>query len=357
MYCSQCGTQVLDEAAFCHNCGSPTATALPPAVLSAQAFHPHAASRAVGRAPSWALGHLMAGESVIAAHPAGNVNYIATDRRLLRFTSRSRHDSAPYTDVSITLQRYGWGWRLFCLLVIVFGLGVAGLGVAALLDPDAPRAAAAMLFAAAVFALWIGLVGRYGYHQICVWNPEKEGIDKWRIERLRWSPRNGSLDRFAAAVSEGSEVFGGNRPELYPRPRPRPFIGDPGLKLLPVVLTSAPVIALIWLMGGSGGDLYLRASGGYKVREEALLLGIVVLPAAAGFIAGLWTNWRGTTHGALAGVCVAGGAWGYGTYRLFVEQPELGDLTTLGYLIQFLGPLAAAVIAAAAGFVGEKLRR
>jgi len=357
VYCAHCGTQIPGDAAFCHACGAPTGASLPPAVSSAQESRPYAAPRVAERVPAWVLEYLMEGESVIASRPAGNVNYVATDRRLLRFTSRSHCVSAPYTDVSLTLQRYGWGWRLFCLLVVIFGLVVAGIGVIALLDPDAPRAVVIVLFAGVALTLWMGLVGRFGYYQICVWNPENGGIDKWRIERLRWSPKNASMDRLAAAVSEGSKVFGGNRPELYPRPRPRFVAGDPGLKLLPVVLTSVPSIGIIWLIGNSGGDVWTKAGDIYDIRGDVLLLGFVVLPVAAGFAAGLLASWRGATHGALAGMLVAGGALACVMYREFVEVKELTEPTDLGFLFPYLGPFVSGALAAGAGFVGEKLRR
>jgi hypothetical protein len=35
----------------------------------------------------------------------------------------------------------------------------------------------------------------------------------------------------------------------------------------------------------------------------------------------------------------------------------MGDPTTFGFLVQFLGAFVPIVVAAAAGFVGEKLRR
>jgi hypothetical protein len=315
--------------------------------------------------PDWVRAQLLPGEAVLGKTSAGGADYFATDRRLLRFKGKSSCDTAPYGDVSITLQRYGWGWCLFKLFAIVFSLAIIALGVLMLWGPTigdtdygGPPILALVAFGAAALLIWTMINYRFRYYQMNIWRADKGTSEQWLIERPRFAIGNAALDRLAAVVEERSRSFGGAQERARSRPKPRLLVRQPGLKPLHILGVGALMVGLMWLIGvASGADLYLSVSGGYEVRGEALLLGLILFPSAGGFIAGFWTNWRGAAHGAFAGILVAGGAWAYGFYRLLVEQPEMGEFTTFGYGVVILGPFLGEGLAAAAGLLGEKLRR
>jgi hypothetical protein len=315
--------------------------------------------------PDWVRAQLLPGEAVLGKTSAGGADYFATDRRLLRFKGKSSCDAAPYGDVSITLQRYGWGWHLVKLFAVVFSLAIIALGVLMLWGPTigdtdygGPPILALVAFGAAALFIWTMINYRFRYYRMNIWRANKGTSDQWLIERPRFAIGNAALDRFAAVVKERSRSFGGAQETMRSRPKPRLLVKQPGLKPQHILAVGALVVGLMWLIGvASDADLYRSVPGGYEVREEALLLGLILFPLAGGFIVGFWTNWRGAAHGAFAGILVVGGAWAYGIYRFFVEQPELGELTTSGFVLVLLAPpFVGEGLAAAAGFLGERLR-
>ena len=359
-----------DDSAFCHRCGARIAVEQsrgdePSAGEHADRLPPPVGLRTSAAAlPGWVCAQLLPGEAVLARTSGGHADHFATDRRLLRFRRKSNCEAVPYSHLSVSLQKYGWGWQIFRLFTVVFSFAVVALGVLVLWGPTVddtdyggPTPIAIFFFVAGGLTLLAVLVYRYRYYQISVWRADRGSSERRCIERPRVAIGNAALDRFAAVLEKGSRASGSPEAEKRPRPRPRLWADQPGLKWSRALGASAPVIGLMWLLGTqSGGDLYQRTHGGYGVGEEALLLGFVLLPLAAGFIAGVWTNWRGTTHGALAGLCVAGGAWAYGITRLIVERPATGEFTAFGFGVVFLGPVLAIVCSAAAGFLGERVR-
>jgi hypothetical protein len=232
VYCSQCGTQLPDEAAFCHSCGARIA------VAESRADEPIPGQRVeqsplpgLGMAsvavPGWVRAQLLDGESVLAKASGSFADYYATDRRLLRFTGKSNCEATRYSDVSITLRRHGWGWHLLGLFAVAFSVAVAALGVLMLWGPtigdtdySGPPILALVMFGLAASLVWVTINFAYRYYQISIWREDKGTPDNWRFPRPRFALGNPALDRFAAIVEERSRASKGVQADTQGRPHP-----------------------------------------------------------------------------------------------------------------------------------------
>jgi hypothetical protein len=237
-----------DDSAFCHRCGARIAVEqsrgdersagehagrlLPPAGLRTSAL----------AIPGWVSAQLLQGEAVLARTSGGHADYFATDRRLLRFRRKSNCEAVPYSHLSVSLQKYGWGWQIFKLFTVVFSFAVVALGVLVLWGPtvddtdyggQTPIAIA--FFVAGGWTFLAVLVYRYRYYQISVCSANRGSSERWCIERPRVAIGNAALDRFAAVLEKGSRASGSPQAAAQSRPRWRLRVARMGFKWLPIL--------------------------------------------------------------------------------------------------------------------------
>ena len=383
-HCSQCGTQMPDDSAFCHRCGARIALEQAPGAPIERAANsfPSVPLQASPGLPGWVRAQLLDGESVLAKASAGHADYYATDRRLLRFTGKSNCEAVPYSHLSVSLQKYGWGWQIFRLFAVAFSVAVAALGVLVLWGPTigdtdygGPTPIAIAFFVAGGLTLLAVLVYRYRYYQISVWRADRGSSERWCIERPRFALGNPALDRFAAVLEKRSRASGSPQAETPPRPRPRLWTAWTGFKWLPTLggAVVGGAILVLYVLAADPG-FHVTPDGGFLVTSEhpkvtvemALFVIILVCAFVSGITAGLWTNWRGGTHGTFSGVIVGGGGYLYilvqiGNALLDYSRSHLAGIVELPpssmLSILFRTVVPAAVAGALGGLLGERIRR
>lgn len=161
--------------------------------------------------PDWVKERLSKEEKVISRISAGMGDYYATDKRLLRFRSKSECDVLEYNKMSITFRRYGVGWNTFRIIAVLLGLLAISLGIFSFVGPTfvtgttithtkAPLEISFLLGGIGLFVITVALHGRYAYYQIEAPGFDEHDLKKWRIARNRWG--SGKADRFAKIVKE-----------------------------------------------------------------------------------------------------------------------------------------------------------
>jgi hypothetical protein len=386
MYCSPCGTQVGGEALFCHMCGAEVAM-LPdePTVrsenLAARANRPFASSDTAERSlPRWLLACLSRDERVLADVSVGEQDYYATDKRLLVFRGKSSPDAVDYRRMSVQFHRYGWpftAWRLFVGACALVTLGLALLFTQHVKMDEAtigPRwDVAAVCAALAVLLLAMAIVGRYGYYSVTVREPTPEGAGNWhyRLERLRFAPRNEALDHLmhvleqkavaAFGPNSGMEAGGSRRGEGSAPVLPATLAG---------ILTGAALMTFYVLTAHATPKLSTEGQTTF-VHVDLLIIPISIgCASAAGLVGGLLSNWRGATVGGTAGVVVAVGVIAWLLFATMAQAPPAIQETPTGFtfnqlqpsfILDAIGPWALASVAAIglgalAGRLGEHMR-
>lgn len=165
--------------------------------------------------PKWAKGQLLEGEKVISRLSHGTADYYATDRRLLRFKSKSECDVLEYAKMRITFRKYGLGRSIFRVIAVLIGLLSIGLGVLGFVGPtfhygttvmhtQAPLEVSLLLWVVGLFLIVGALNFHYAYYQIEGLGLDNKNLKEWRIVRNRWG--SAKADRFARIVKE---VLGG----------------------------------------------------------------------------------------------------------------------------------------------------
>lgn len=161
--------------------------------------------------PEWVRKHLSQGEQVISKIFIRNTNVYATNKRLLRFSSKSKFDALNYDKMSIAFKKYGLGTSIFRIFGVLFGVFCVSLGIYTYIGPDI-RSGTTLIrmkapFWVSLFFLGIGLIvivltlnGRYGYYQIEHPTLDKKNLKNWKVMRNRWF--SGKADRFAEVVKE-----------------------------------------------------------------------------------------------------------------------------------------------------------
>lgn len=161
--------------------------------------------------PEWVKEHLSQGEQVISEISIRNTDVYATNKRLLRFTSKSKFDVLEYDKASITFTKYGLGTSIFRIFAVLFGLFCISLGIFTYIGPEyqvgttlyrmkAPFAFSLLFLGIGLIVIVAALWGRYGYYQIEYPDLDKKNLKNWRIMRNRWF--SGKADRFAEIIKE-----------------------------------------------------------------------------------------------------------------------------------------------------------
>jgi len=388
MYCSQCRTQMPDDSAFCHRCGARIAVAQSRGDERSAGEHagrlptpagPRTSALAV---PGWVSAQLLPGEAVLARTSGGHADYFATDRRLLRFRRKSNCEAVPYSHLSLSLQKYEWGWQIFKLFAVVFSFAVVALGILALwgptvddIDYGGPTPIAIFFFVAGGLTLLAVLVYRYRYYQISVWRADRGSSERWCIERPRIAIGNAALDRFASVLEKRSRASGGPQAAAQSRPRPRLWIAPVGfnwLRMLGGAVVGGALLVLYVL--AADPDFHVTPEPGFVVTSERVEVTFgyapVVMTVACAFVggitAGLWANWRGGSHGLFSGMIVGGGGYLYivvqtGNALSDYSRSHLVAIVDLFpssmlYLF-FTEVVLAAGTGALGGLLGERIRR
>lgn len=163
--------------------------------------------------PNWVKEQLLRGEKVISKLSHGTVDYYATDKRLLRFRSRSDCDVLEYGKMSITFTKYGLGTSIIRAIAVLLGVLIISIGIFSFVGPTfrmnagvyytkAPFVYSLLLWVMGLFLIMAVLLGRYAYYRIEGPDFDKKDLKKWRIVRNRWG--GGKVDRFAKIVKERS---------------------------------------------------------------------------------------------------------------------------------------------------------
>lgn len=164
--------------------------------------------------PKWVKERLAKEERVVSRISSGMADYYATDKRLLKFRSRSEYDVVEYNKMRITFRKYGLGWDIFRILAVLFGLLAISLGILSFVGPTfvtgttithtkAPLGVSFLFVVIGLFVITVALHGHYAYYQIESPDFDNEHLKKWRIQRSRWG--SAKLDRFARIVKERSD--------------------------------------------------------------------------------------------------------------------------------------------------------
>jgi hypothetical protein len=331
--------------------------------------------------PEWVRAQLLPGETVLAKASCGSADYFATDRRLLVFRSKSNPGVLDYRGVSVRFHRYGWFSHVGRLLTGVWGLAFVGLTLLLIRGAEIgettvePRADLAAVCAAQA-ALWlvVAIVSRYGYYVVAAGdetpteNARRAGW-RYRLERLRFAPRNAELGRIMRVVQDMARHEWGAGEEAAANRR-----SGPGAPVMLASVTGALVGGTLMTLCVMAADAApsLHTEGRYHIDFHLLM----VLPAAigcavvAGFAAGLFANWRGATAGNQAATMVFCGAllWLFYTILWRMSEGESharAHFTFLEWhysdLLDVIAPCAVALVVALAlgalaGWVSERLR-
>lgn len=163
--------------------------------------------------PKWINEQLLKGEKVISRITVGRrmnlIDYCATDKRLLRFRSKTDLDVLEYNKMSITFEKYGVSWHILrgilgvcgILLIVVAILGVGDpTGPYGLSTGKIPPPIALLFILFGVVFIVIAIISRYGYYQIRSPDINDRELKKWRIDLTRWG--SGKVHRFAKNVEK-----------------------------------------------------------------------------------------------------------------------------------------------------------
>lgn len=166
------------------------------------------------KVPEWVKRQLSGEEKVISRLSHGMADYYATDKRLLRFRSKTDYHALEYSQVSINLVKAGTGWSVIRIFTVLFGLLCIGLGTLGFIGPtfhngttithtQAPLEYCFLFWVLGLVMIVLALNFRYAYYQIESPDFDNEDLKKWRIQRSRWG--SAKLDRFARIVKERSD--------------------------------------------------------------------------------------------------------------------------------------------------------
>jgi len=387
VFCSQCGTQVPDEATFCHNCGarvivvpdgSPQRSA---DTIAAPAPSLSGSSETVAaRPPRWLRPHLSEEETILANVSVGQSDYYATDNRLLVFKGKSSPDTIEYRQASVEFHRYGWlfhVWRLFVGACALAVLGLALLFTQHVKIDEAtigPRwDVATVCVGLAVLLVVVAIVSRYGFYVVTVGEhvPGRNGGWHYRLERLRFAPRNEALrhlihilEQKAVAASEPSSdpQAGASRRSGCQAPvSPATLAG---------ILAGAALMTLYVLAADATPKLFTEDQTTFVHVDPLIIPAAVGCSSVAGFVGGLMSNWRGATVGGTAGHAVVVGVVVWLLYATMAQAPPAIQETPTGFTFNQLQPsfildaiapwalasVAAVGLGALAGRLGEHMR-
>ena len=154
---------------------------------------------------------LMPGEKVIAQTLAGRSDFVATDKRLLRF-SAGGCEALEYTKISEVSYKVPHGKRLAAritlgLCAVILLMIAVGIWVGGALDPSVRNVS--ISDATIVSLVCIGIVGfslwgikylDFGYYQIQSQEYDKTTIEGWRLPRPLFA--RARVDGFVKAVKE-----------------------------------------------------------------------------------------------------------------------------------------------------------
>jgi len=390
MFCSQCGAELPDESAFCHSCGARVivvADASPQRsadTIAAPAPSLSGSSETVAaRPPRWLRPHLSEEETILANVSVGQSDYYATDNRLLVFKGKSSPDTVEYRQASVEFHRYGWlfhVWRLFVGACALAVLGLALLFTQHVKMDEAtigPRwDVAAVCVGLAVLLLVAAIVSRYGFYVVTVGDqtPRKDasrGGWHYRLERLRFAPRNVSLDRLMQVLQERAVAAHELDASMEASANRRGGSGAPvTIASLAGILTGAALMTFYVLTADATPKLFTEDHTTF-VQVDVLIIPIAVgCASAAGFVGGLMSNWRGATVGGTAGHAVVVGVVVWLLYATMAQAPPAIQETPTGFTFNQLQPsfildaiapwalasVAAVGLGALAGRLGEHMR-
>jgi len=157
--------------------------------------------------PEWVRDQLSKEEQVISKIHIQNTDVYATDKRLLRFTSKSKFDELQYDKISISFKKFGLSTINSRVFAVLFGVFCISLGI---LSYVGPKIGTTSLKAPFIYSLLFCIIGLltilgtlalpYTYYQIEYPGFSKKDLKNWRIMRNRWFP--GKADRFAEVIKE-----------------------------------------------------------------------------------------------------------------------------------------------------------
>lgn len=130
MHCTQCGSQVSEESAFCGKCGSPAAAPEPvaaarPAGANAPASHPGGGLQYSFDARRWTLNDRIAGAATLLVLIALFLPWFSAS---LGGSLGSLGVTANLTETASGTTAHGWLWLVFVigLVVLLYLLVIAG---------------------------------------------------------------------------------------------------------------------------------------------------------------------------------------------------------------------------------------
>lgn len=157
--------------------------------------------------PEWVKEHLSQGEQIISEIHVQNTDVYATDKRLLRFTSKSKFDELEYDKISISFKKFGLGAIISRVIAVLFGVFCISLGIFSYVGPKIGTISWKAPFIYSLLFCGIGLLMilgtlllPYTYYQVDYPGFSKKDLKNWRIMRNRWFL--GKADRFAEVIKE-----------------------------------------------------------------------------------------------------------------------------------------------------------
>ena len=151
--------------------------------------------------------HLSEEEQVISKISIRNTDVYATNKRLLRFTSKSKFDELEYDKISISFEKGGLSQIILRIFTMLLGVFCISLGILSYVGPKigtiswkAPFIYSLLLCGMGLLLILWMLALPNTYYQIKYPGFSKKDLKNWRIMRNRWFP--GKADRFAGVIKE-----------------------------------------------------------------------------------------------------------------------------------------------------------
>jgi hypothetical protein len=330
--------------------------------------------------PDWVRAQLSPREAVLARTSGGHADYFATDRRLLVFRSKSNPDVLRYQGMSVRFHRYGWLFHVWRLFVGACALAVLGLALLFTQHVKVDEATigprwdvAAVCVGLAVLLLVAAIVSRYGFYVVTVGEhvPGRNGGWHYRLERLRFAPRNEALRHLIHTLEEKAAAASGPTSDPEAGASRRSGCQAPvSPATLAGILAGAALMTLYVLATDATPKLFTEGQTTFVHVDPLIIPAAVGCSSVAGFVGGLTSNWRGATVGGTAGTVMVGGVVIWLLCATLAQAPPAIEETPTGFtfnqlqpsfILDAIGPWALASVAAIglgglAGRLGEHTR-
>ena len=144
------------------------------------------------KAPRWVEKNLLIGEKVIAMYSTDRADFYATDKRLLRFSGKSKYRALEYNNLTIQLIKHGLRRIISGVMLFIVGIICIIFGILGYIGPriylgghptnfNAPFEIVLLFMGIGVFGIVMAFLMQTCYYQIESPDIAKYDMENWRI--------------------------------------------------------------------------------------------------------------------------------------------------------------------------------